>query len=384
MRVLLLTGPGGAGTTTLAAATGVRSARAGARTLLLARPGPLPAGLDAVAGLAVVRPEPLAAAEALWGSLSAELATAAPGLPLPPASSVPLLPGAADLALLTRLAEAGAAAEADTVVVDAGPLPGGPALVALPGALRWWLDRALPGQARVLGAVRTAAVRAGAVPRGPLDVALDAVPRLEALLGRLALDDPATTEVRLVALPRPGAAAALRAAVTALALHGQRPAALLARVLPPAPAGWWAERAAEQDAVLAELAALAPLRTVPEAAAAPAGAAGLAGLLPDDPGSAPPPAAPTVERAPGGRRLVLPLPFAERGDLTLTRAGDDLVVSVAGTRRAVGLDALLRRCRVTSGALADAGTASARLEVTFTPDPEQWPADLLAAEGSTR
>ncbi|MGY1712764.1 ion transporter [Geodermatophilus sp. SYSU D00758] len=384
MRVLLLTGPGGAGTTTLAAATAVRSVRAGARTLLLARPGPLPAGLDAVAGLTVVRAEPLAAAEALWGGLSARLATAAPGLPLPPASSVPLLPGAADLALLTRLADAVAAEEADTVVVDAGPLPGGPALVALPGALRWWLDRALPGQARVLGAVRTAAVRAGAVPRGPVDVALDAVPRVEALLGRLSLADPATTEVRLVALPRPGAAAVLRTAVTALALHGQRPAALLARVLPPATGGWWAERAAEEDAVLAELAALAPLRTVPEAASAPAGPAELAGLLPDDPGSAPVPAAPVVERVPGGRRLVLPLPFAERDELTLTRAGDDLVVSVAGTRRAVGLDALLRRCRVTAGALVDAGTAAARLEVSFTPDPEQWPADLLAAEGSTR
>jgi arsenite-transporting ATPase len=38
---------------------------------------------------------------------------------------------------------------------------------------------------------------------------------------------------------------------------------------------------------------------------------------------------------------------------------------------------------VTGGALADASTARARLEVSFTPDPQLWPADLLAAEGST-
>jgi arsenite-transporting ATPase len=46
----------------------------------------------------------------------------------------------------------------------------------------------------------------------------------------------------------------------------------------------------------------------------------------------------------------------------------------------VRLDPLLRRCSVTGGRLADPGTAAARLEVTFVPDPGQWPADLLAAE----
>jgi arsenite-transporting ATPase len=90
-----------------------------------------------------------------------------------------------------------------------------------------------------------------------------------------------------------------------------------------------------------------------------------------------------TERADGRRRLVLPLPFAERAGLDLTRWGDDLVVTVAGARRSIRLDALLRRCLVTAGHLADAGTAGARLEVTFTPDPQQWPADLLAAEGSS-
>jgi arsenite-transporting ATPase len=38
---------------------------------------------------------------------------------------------------------------------------------------------------------------------------------------------------------------------------------------------------------------------------------------------------------------------------------------------------------VTGGRLTDPGTPGARLEVTFQPDPELWPADLLAAEGRT-
>lgn len=384
MRTLLLTGPGGAGTSTLAAATAARAAADGTRTLLLTRPGPRPAGLDDVRGLAVTAVSPLAAAESLWTSAGDAL-DAVPGLTPPPPTSVVPLPGAAELALLARLARAAADDEADTVVVDAGPLESGTALVGLPGALRWWLDQALPTRLRMLGAVRTAAVRSGAAPRGPVDAVLDAVPPLEAALGRLPLDDPASTEVRLVAVPRAGAVPALRRAVTALALHGQQPSAVLARVLPDGgPGEWWTRRAAEQDAALTALAELAPLRRVAESAQEPADVAALTALLPTGDGAAPAAAlTPSVARADGVRRLVLPLPWAERAGLDLTRWQDDLVVTAAGARRSVRLDSLLRRCVVTGGTLADAGTARARLEVTFTPDPQLWPADLLAAEGST-
>jgi arsenite/tail-anchored protein-transporting ATPase len=384
VRTLLLTGPGGAGTSTLAAATAVRAAADGTRTLLLTRPGPRPAGLDDVRGLAVTAVSPLAAAESLWTSAGDAL-DAVPGLTPPPPTSVVPLPGAAELALLARLARAAADDEADTVVVDAGPLESGTALVGLPGALRWWLDQALPTRLRMLGAVRTAAVRSGAAPRGPVDAVLDAVPPLEAALGRLPLDDPASTEVRLVAVPRAGAVPALRRAVTALALHGQQPSAVLARVLPDdGPGEWWTRRAAEQDAALTALAELAPLRRVAESAQEPADVAALTALLPTGDGAAPAAAlTPSVARADGVRRLVLPPPWAERAGLDLTRWQDDLVVTAAGARRSVRLDSLLRRCVVTGGTLADAGTARARLEVTFTPDPQLWPADLLAAEGST-
>jgi arsenite/tail-anchored protein-transporting ATPase len=382
VQTLLLTGPGGAGTSTLAAAAAVHAARSGRRVLLLARPGPLPPGLEAVAGLDVEQVRPLAAVEALWGAVAGELAGALPGVAAPPATSVPPLPGSAELALLPRLA----GVAADLVVVDGGPLESATALLGLPATLRWWLDQALPPQVRILGAVRTAAVRAGTARRGPADAALDAVPRVEALLARLRLTDPAATEVRLVAPPRPGALPALRTAVTAMALHGQRPAAVLARVLPAgAPDGWWARRLDEQDGVLADLAGLAPVVRVEEAAVLPADADAdaVAALLPaGEVAPVAPLAAPAAERMDGGWRWVLPLPFAERDGLELTRSADDLVVTVADARRSLRLDALLRRCRVTGGSLAAAGTARARLEVTFTPDPQQWPAGLLAAEGS--
>ncbi|MGY1813142.1 ion transporter [Blastococcus sp. SYSU D00820] len=380
MPTLLLTGPGGAGTSTLAAAAAVRSARSGARTLLLTRQAPAVPDLAGVPGLTVRTVTAQRALEDLWSGSAAAVAAALPELALPPATSVVPLPGTADVALLAEVTRA----DADLVVVDAGPLEAATALVALPGVLRWWLTQLLPTRLRMLGAVRTAAVRSGTVRRGPVDALLALVPVLEGLLERQTLDDPARTEVRLVAPARPGAPAVLRAAVTTLALHGQRPAALLARplALDPGAGGWAAERAAEQAAVLDELAGIAPLVSVPETARAPRDADALAALAAAEAPSAPSAEPPGPERVPGGWRLTLPLPFAERGRLELTRWDDDLVVTVGGARRSVRLDALLRRCTVTGGSLLDPGTAAARLEVTFAPDPQQWPADLLAAEGS--
>ncbi len=90
--------------------------------------------------------------------------------------------------------------------------------------------------------------------------------------------------------------------------------------------------------------------------------------------------APEHERHEGAWRLTVPLPFAERSAVHLTRWVDDLVVTVGNSRRSLPLDPLLRRCEVTGGRLADPGTSAARLEVGFRADPRLWPADLLAAE----
>ncbi|SEP16826.1 ArsA-related P-loop ATPase [Trujillonella endophytica] len=381
MATLLVTGPGGAGSSTVSAAVAVRAARSGSSAVLISRRPPPVEELGDVAGLRVVTVDPQRAFEELWGPVGPAVAAALPDLPVPPGSSVVAPPGAADLALLAELART----EADVVVVDAGPLDAALALLALPGALRWWLGQVLPTRLRVLGAVRTAAVRTGTVRPGPVDAVLSAVPVVERLLSRVSLGDPATTGVRLVVEPRRSAVAAVRESLPVLALHGQRVAGVSARVLPDGGAGeWWASRLAEQAEVLAELAQLAPVTTVPERASAPASADDLAGLLDDD-GATPAaaPVEPAPVRVPGGWQLVVPLPYARRGALELTRWDDDLVVTVAGSRRSLRLDALLRRCVVTGGSLADAGSATARLVVDFAPDPQQWPADLLAAEGST-
>ncbi len=382
MRTLIVTGPGGAGTSTLAAAAAVRAARSGRRTLLLTRRPSGLAGLDAEPGLETAVVDPRAALEQLWGGSAATLAEVLPQLTLPPAGSVVPLPGTGEVALLSALSRA----DAELVVVDAGPVDDALALVGLPATLRWWLDQLLPPGVRALGAVRTAAVNYGAAKRGPVDAALALVPVVEGLLSRDRLADPADTAVSLVALPRPAAAGAVRMAATTLALHGLRVGSVLTRVLPGGgPGQWWVQRAAAQTEAVTAFAAVAPVHKVPERAAAPADADAAAGLLdgwqlPLD-GGTPIPAA---ERREDGWSLTLPLPFGERDSVDLIRWGDDLVVTAAGVRRSIRLDSLLRRCEVTGGRLHDPGTARAALEVTFRADPRLWPADLLAAEGRTR
>ena len=382
MRTLIVTGPGGAGTSTLAAAAAVRAARSGRSTLLLSRqPAPVP-GLDAEPGLEVAVVDPRTSLELLWTGSADALGAVLPQLTLPPTGSVMPLPGTGEFAMFAALSRA----EADLVVLDAGPLDAAVGLIGLPATLRWWLDQLTPPGVRALGAVRTAAVTHGAAKRGPVDAALAALPVVEGLLARDRLADPADTAVHVVAPSRPAAAAGVRSAATVLALHGLRVGAVLSRVLPGGgPGQWWVKRAAEQTEALTAFEAVAPVRRVPERAAAPADADAAASLLDGwtlpTCGGLP---APGAERQEDGWSLTLPLPFAERADVDLIRWADDLVVTAAGVRRSRRLDPLLRRCEVTGGRLHDPGTPRAALEVGFRPDPRLWPADLLAAQERSR
>ena len=381
MRTFLLTGPGGAGTSTLSAAVAVDQARAGHRTLLLTRQIPPAGDLAEVPGLTVEVVAAQAGMEDFWAGHVDLLAGLVPGLDLPPAPSVLPLPGTVEVGLLSALAQA----DADVLVVDAGPLGDALQLIGLPGGLRWWLDQLMPARLRALaalGGVLPGAVASGESARG-VRAALAALPALERLVAGGPLADPGALQVLLATTARSSEAAALRTAATVLALHGTAPAAVLARVLPAEAGPWWAQRCAEQGTVLPALAELAPVVTIPERPGSPLTADELAGLL--DAAELPAaslPAVPGPARTGPGWELAVALPFAARGAVELTRFGDDLVLTVGGARRSLRLDPLLRRCAVTGGRLEAAGTAGARLVVDFEPDPGLWPADLLAAHGS--
>ncbi|MGY1855903.1 ArsA family ATPase [Modestobacter sp. SYSU DS0290] len=379
MQIILVTGPGGAGSSTVAAATALRLSATGSRCLLLTDRAPATAGLAGAVDVEVVTAQP--ALQQVWGRHVEQLAGVLPMHVLPPATSVVPVPGVDRFALLTALAGHAAAGRFDAVVVDAGPTPAALSLLTLPGALRWWLGQLAPTRLRVL-----ASLRAAAAPGRPNGLAglLASAEGLEELVDRVPLDDPARTAVHLVLRPDATAADELQSTATALGVLGQRVASVTAaRLLPAATGDWWAERtAAQADAVrrLTELAG--DVREVAEAAVAPRTPAELAALDAAVPASSatgrPQPGVPRTSRSAAGEWLLeLTLPFARRGEVELTRWADDLVVTAAGVRRSVPLDPLLRRCTVSGGALDDSGTARATLAVRFTPDPAQWPAGLL-------
>jgi arsenite-transporting ATPase len=383
VQILLVTGPGGAGSSTVAAATALRLTAAGTRCVLLtARPPGVP-GLGDAVRIDVVAAQSVL--QEVWARHGDALAAAVPVLTVPPATSVVPVPGVAEFGLLAALAGHARAGDVDVVVLDAGPTTAATALLALPGALRWWLAQAAPTRLRVLATLRAAAMpgRPG-LPAG----LLAGLVGVEELLDAAPLADPAATAVHLVVRPDAVAADEVARTATVLGVLGQRIAAVtVSRVLPAGPGPWWAQRAAAQAEALDRVRELAgPVREVAESALAPSSVPDLQALdaaVPDVAATAATPLAP--RRTDDGWVLDVPLPFAQRGDVELTRWDDELVVTVAGMRRSLPLDALLRRCTVAGGAMSAPGTAQAALEVRFTPDRAQWPAALLAAadiEGS--
>ncbi|GHE13216.1 hypothetical protein GCM10011381_34380 [Klenkia taihuensis] len=341
--------------------------------LLAAAPPPVD-GLGGTDGVDVRVVQAGPALEAAWAGHADALAALVPVLTLPPATSVVPPPGAGTVALLTGLGRVAGAA--DVVVVDAGPLPQALELLALPGAARWWLAQLAPPRLRVLASVRalTGKGRAGAV-----DAALAAVAALEAALAQV----PEAPEVHVVVAPDGRAVPAVRRAGAAAGLLGHPLASVtLARVLPAGAGEWATARAAVQDRVRAELAGFA-VREVAEAPVPPSDVPGLRALGAELPGTVPEPLpVPRARREGAGWVLPVPLPGAGRGEVELTRWSDELVVGLAGLRRSLPLDPLLRRCTVTGASVQHPGTPDAVLAVAFAPDPAQWPADLLAAEGA--
>ncbi|MFF7362923.1 ArsA-related P-loop ATPase [Streptomyces sp. NPDC008125] len=404
MRTVLVTGPGGAGTTTVAAATARASARAGRRTLLVT-PDRVPGFPD--------DPGPVAADELLdhartdsGAHFRAELLALQDrasavfdllGAGRMDAEELTELPGSTELALLNTLhrAASGDWSEAgyDTLVVALPPLTEAVALLALPGQLRRYLRRLLPEERQAARALRPVLAQLAGVPM-PAQWLYAAAARKDAELAEVeALIEDRSTTLRLVAEPGPAAEDALRAARTGFALHGLRTDLLVAnRLLPrhsadPWFAGlaaqqektltrWYEDRAPRPGAPAAEELYEAPhlghdprtaedldLLGIPAPDDRPAGRA-------DDPWwtEQVPHDGPDGADAAEGYVWCLPLPGAVKSGLRLVRRGDEILLAVGPYRRSVRLESALRRCTVSGAALRDGV-----LRVRFTPDPSLWP-----------
>ncbi|WP_217544648.1 ArsA family ATPase [Streptomyces sp. GbtcB6] len=383
MRTILITGPGGSGRTTVAAATALRASAEGTPTLVLSadRTDTLGAALGVVTGpeptrvtptLAAWRPD---AAARFREDLTAFQTRAANVLDLLGASRLDAeeltpLPGAEELSFLRALRDAALSERYELLVVDLPPAPQALALLALPEELRRYLRRLLPPERQAARALRPVLGRLAGVPM-PADWLYETAARWDVELAAVeAVLADRDTAVRLVAEPGPAGADAVRTARLGLALRGLPAATLLAnRVLPEATP--LHTLVAQQRKTLAEWSEAYEVKAVAHLGHDPRGTDDLAALAVPGVNTAPTPVEwPVADRIEEDGVLVwhIPLPGAIRDDLDLVRRGDEVVITVGGFRRIVALPSALRRCTV-----AGAGLRDGELRLRFAPDPELWP-----------
>ncbi len=388
MRVLLFTGKGGVGKTTTAAATACLAAERGLKTLVLstdpahsladALDAPLGAEpTEVLPGLDAMQVDAQRAFEHSWRDVQDYLRgfLEKSGVHALEADELTVLPGAEEVLALLELRRQAESGRYDLVVVDCAPTGETLRLLALPSALRWYVDKVFPAQRRALRAVRPLIGRVAHVPE---DGVFEAVSRLHADLTEVQdLLTAPTTSVRVVLTPEAVVVAEARRTLTSLALYGYRVDGLVAnRVLPsstdPWTAGWVAAQSAQLASVRRDTAPLV-VRESPYAAAEPVGHAALLEVARTLYGEDDPTELVEVDellevrRTPDGFELSLALPLARIEDLDLARSGEELVITVGGHRRLLALPSALQRCAVVGARLV-----AGRLVVSFAPDPALW------------
>jgi arsenite-transporting ATPase len=385
MRILLFTGKGGVGKTTVAAATAARIAQRGARTIVLSTD---PAHSLADAFDVPLGDDPTAIASGLWGQqLNARVRFEQAwddvrsymvdvldwaGADAVEAEELAVVPGLEEVFALADIKAFALSGDYDVVVVDCAPTAETIRLLSLPDILGWYMERVFETQRRVTKLARPVLDRLTSLPIAG-DRVFAAVRRFyERLDGvRELLMDGDVTTARLVVNPERMVVAEARRTFTYLSLFGYHVDAVIAnRMLPDVIADPWFARWKETQSAHLELIEDA-FRPLPILAAELAGheLAGLdelalfgAALYGDlDPASRLAAIEPLRVDAVGNTMVLsVHLPFTERDDVSLGRSEEELFLTVGPHRRAFVLpDSLLRR------EVRGARLAGDRLEVEF-------------------
>jgi arsenite/tail-anchored protein-transporting ATPase len=393
VRVLLFTGKGGVGKTTTSAATAALAARRGLKTLVLST-DPAHSLADALGvelghapteiqtSLYGQQVDTQRAFEDSWREVQHYLREVLEQGGVDPleAEELTVLPGADEVLALVELRAQAESGRWDVVVVDCAPTAETLRLLALPGALGWYMERVFPRERRMVRSLRPVLSHLAGLPMPP-DKVFAAVERLhgELAAAQNLLTDPARSSVRLVLTPEAVVVAEARRTLTSLSLYGYRVDGVVAnRVFPagstdPFLAGWVAAQAEQLAGIDASFGALPVWRSVYRGSE-PVGLPALLDLADDLYGDADPFAVVETPEPIGVERvaadefvLTVALPHADKREVDLVRKGDELVLTVGSHRRALALPSVLRRCLVDG-----AGFRDGVLRVRFRPDPDVW------------
>ena len=393
MRVILFTGKGGVGKTTVAAATAVRSARAGLRTLIMSTD---PAHSLADAFEVVIGDTPAEITANLWAQqidaqerleenwreiqdYMVQVMNWA-GTETIQAEELTVIPGIDEIFALIDVKTHVESERYDVVLVDCAPTAETLRLLSLPDIMNWYIERIFPVQRRVVKVVRPLVSRTTNLPIAG-DKVFEAVERLHRNLDavRHILGDEAMSSVRLVVNPEKMVIAEARRTYTYLGLFGYRVDAIVVnRILPTDVTdpyfGKWKDIQAEHLATVHESFEPVPILEARLFDREMVGVGLLqemsdeiygerqatAVLYVDDPIQ--------VEKRGGGYILRMKLPFIAGGDLDVHRRGEELVVRVGPYKRNLLLPQTLKRLSVRGASLVDE-----HLEIAFERPPDGEP-----------
>lgn len=383
IRLILFSGKGGVGKSTLAAATAVQLADAGRRVHLVSTDPahscgdvldlPMSLGAPTVVnkGLSVTILDAHTQRTNSWRDLKAiavELLTESGVDPIH-AAELTVLPGIDELLSLLAVTELLEDPNIDVVVVDGGPTAETARLLALPEALE-----------KLLAVIMTPRFAVARAARGPVTAevtALTAVQELAADLRRVkqALSG-AGSVVRLVSTPEKVVLAETRRHLATLTLLGHHVDAIFVNRYPASSDNWprkWAQKQRKRVRALHVDLANTPIITVPFKSAEPIGKSGLRKL----PVSVRRRGADSsfTKRVPGGvlptvagYEWRIPLDDPAGQSIKVGRLGDNVIVVVGSTRRVLALPPVLCRC-VMTGAVVRAR----QVVISFEPDEAIWP-----------
>jgi arsenite/tail-anchored protein-transporting ATPase len=369
MRILLFTGKGGVGKTTVAAATAVRASQAGLRTIVVSTD---PAHSLADAFDCPLEDYPTPISLRLWGQqLNARLRFEETwedvrkymvdvldwvGADSLEAEELAVVPGLDEVFSLADIKQFATSGDYDLVVVDCAPTAETIRLLSLPDVLGWYMDRVFDAQRRLTRLARPMLSRFSNLP-----VAGDQVfggirrfyDRLEGV--RELLTDGDITSARLVVNPERLVVAEARRTYTYLSLFGYHvDGVVVNRILPTAlDHPWldqWKKSQSEHLETIADAFAPLPMLTAELAERELLGVDDLSSFAADlygdldvaDRLSYVEPL--RVDAVGDALVLSVQMPFTERDDVRLGRTDSELFVSVGPHRRALLLpDSLVRR-----------------------------------------
>jgi arsenite-transporting ATPase len=369
MRILLFSGKGGVGKTSLAAATGLELSRLGYRTLVMSV-DPAHSLADAFdietelfhgkTGDPYTINERLAIHEVNiqkeikrhWREISAYVVSVlrTTGISDVEAEELAILPGMEELSAMMYVNQFRREQRYDVIVLDCAPTAESMRFVSMPTTLEWYMKHIFAFQRGLLKAVRPFANRVAPFEL-PSD---DYFTNVQNLFGRLAgidelLEDPRITSVRLVTNPERMVLRETQRAFVYFSLHGLAVDGILVnRVLPLAVTdAYFQEWRASQTRILEEIDAYfapVPVKHIPLFTHEVLGRERLEELARALYGAGEDPAAIGRTEAPytfakrdGHYEVRLKLPFAAKGEVGLFKKGDELVVEIGTLRRHIGL-----------------------------------------------